>query len=231
MEAIILAGGLGTRLRSVVEDTPKPMAPVAGRPFLSHQMAYWKKQGVTRFILSVGYLHEKIENYFSNAFEGVPLTYVVEKSPLGTGGALLESLLRVADPNFLLLNGDTWLKGNLSAMRKFHLERASAFTLGVVSVRNNDRYNAVHFGADARVTAFQEPNGKNSFINAGVYLIERNALLQMRFVRGQKFSLENDFLPVFCNEMKMHAFPVLGDFIDIGVPADYERAQSMVSAL
>ena len=113
MEAIILAGGKGTRLQSVVSDVPKPMADVNGRPFLSYLLHFLSTKGVRKVVLSVGYKHEVISNYYSNCFENMSICYAIENEPLGTGGALVESLKQVTDSNVLLLNGDSFFDINL----------------------------------------------------------------------------------------------------------------------
>jgi D-glycero-alpha-D-manno-heptose 1-phosphate guanylyltransferase len=120
--AIILAGGLGTRLRSAVPDLPKPMAPIAGRPFLAYQLDYWIRQGVDRFVLSVGYRHESIMAYFGAAYRGIAVDYSVEQTPLGTGGGLLLALERLdgGQRPFLLLNGDTYFEVDLATLSAFH---------------------------------------------------------------------------------------------------------------
>src|SRR5262245_17720256 len=114
--AIILAGGLGTRLREAVPDLPKPMAPVAGRPFLEHQLDLWIAQGVRRFVLAVGYRHEAIVQHFGASYRGATLEYSVETQPLGTGGALRQAAAMVGDERALLLNGDTWFDVPLPAL-------------------------------------------------------------------------------------------------------------------
>ena len=120
--AIILAGGLGTRLRGVVPDLPKPMAPISGRPFLEHQIDYWIKQGVSHFVLSVGYRHEVIVDHFGNRYKDAELDYVIEKTPLGTGGGLLLAVEKVGkDEPFLLLNGDTYFAVNLKTLVGFSM--------------------------------------------------------------------------------------------------------------
>lgn len=120
MEAIILAGGLGTRLRSVVQNIPKGMAPIQGRPFLAYQLDYLIEQGVNRIIFSVGYLHECISNYFGREYNGCQIVYSVEESPLGTGGAIRQALHHCKDQNIWVLNGDTYCNVNLKDMLVFH---------------------------------------------------------------------------------------------------------------
>src|SRR5262245_49936719 len=121
MQAIVLAGGLGTRLRATIGDIPKPLAPVRGRPFLEYLLAYWIGQGVTSFILSVGYRSEMITGHFGASFRGAAIDYAVEDRPLGTGGGLLLATTRLAaDDPFLVLNGDTYFEVPLAALLKFH---------------------------------------------------------------------------------------------------------------
>ena len=122
--AIILAGGLGTRLRSAVTDLPKPMAPIGGRPFLEYQLDYWIAQGISRFVLSVGYQHEVIIDHFGTSYEGIELNFVIEETPLGTGGGLLLAAEKVGnDTPFLLLNGDTYFSVDLKTLTDFSQEK------------------------------------------------------------------------------------------------------------
>ena len=116
LEAIVLAGGLGTRLKSVVSNVPKPMAPIGDKPFLEYILKYLKKNGITRAILSVGYKSEIIEEYFGNNFEGIDLVYSVEKEPLGTGGAIKKAMSKVKSNQVYIINGDTFFDINLKSL-------------------------------------------------------------------------------------------------------------------
>ena len=226
MEAIILAGGLGTRLRAVVPDLPKPMAPIRGRPFLEHQMDYWIGQGVTRFILSVGYKRELIEAHFGKEYRQCPLAYAREENPLGTGGGLLLGLAQAQTDSILVLNGDTFFDVALEAMRAQHLARDAQVTVALRRVPNNDRYGEVVLNTQNVIVAFSaKPSGSEGIINGGVYIMQRAALLDLGWKPGDQVGLEQDLFPALLNRnLKMLGMECAGAFIDIGVPEDYQRA-------
>jgi D-glycero-alpha-D-manno-heptose 1-phosphate guanylyltransferase len=227
--AIILAGGLGTRLRSAVPDLPKPMAPVAGRPFLAHQMELWIKQGVRRFILAVGYRHEAIVQHFGGSYRGAAIEYSVETAPLGTGGALLQALSRVDDERVLLLNGDTWFDVPLPALaaRAMQLDADWCFAL----FRHDDpaRYMGVAVDRPGRVRALRCAD--SPLANGGVVWFRTAALRCIALEPGSNVSLENDLLPrLLAQGQRFAALECPGAFIDIGVPGDFHRAAGVMCA-
>ena len=230
MEAIILAGGLGTRLRAVVPDLPKPMAPIRGRPFLEHQMDYWIGQGVTRFILSVGYKRELIEAHFGNTYRQCPVVYAREEEPLGTGGGLLLGLAEVLSDTVLVLNGDTFFEVTLETMRAQHAARHAHVTVALHRVPHNDRYGEVVLDAHSAIVAFSaKPSGSEGIINGGVYLMQRETLLGLGWNPGDKVGLEQDLFPALLDrKLKMLGMECTGAFIDIGVPIDYQRAAAVL---
>ena len=230
MEAIILAGGLGTRLRAVVPDLPKPMAPIHGRPFLEHQMDYWIGQGVTRFILSVGYKRELIEAHFGAAYRQCPVVYAREDEPLGTGGGLLLGLAEAQTESVLVLNGDTFFEVMLETMHAQHIARHAQVTVALRRVPHNDRYGEVVLNAQSAIEAFSaKPSGSEGIINGGVYMMQRDALLGLGWKPGDKVALEQDLFPVLLDrKLKMFGMECTGAFIDIGVPEDYQRAASIL---
>jgi D-glycero-alpha-D-manno-heptose 1-phosphate guanylyltransferase len=226
--AIILAGGLGTRLRSAVPDLPKPMAPVAGRPFLAHLMDHWIAQGVRHFVLSVGYRHDAISGHFGRRYRGARLDYAVETAPMGTGGALLVAASQLTDDApALLLNGDTYFDLRLAALTE-QARRCNAqwcFAL----FRNTDpaRYMGVGLADDGRISALRSPEAP--LANGGVYLFEPSALHDLAREAGRVLSLENDLFPqLFQQGQRFAGLECPGDFIDIGVPHDYHRAASVL---
>ena len=232
--AIVLAGGLGTRLRSAVPDLPKPMAPIAGRPFLAYQLDYWLGQGVKRFVLSVGYLHEAIVDHFGRVYRGAPLDYAVEQTPLGTGGAVLLALDRLQgsrDP-FLLLNGDTYFEVNLGTLAEFHALRQSEWTFALFRCAQADRYMGMGVDAHGRITALKSGSAEpGRLANGGVYLVDPRVLREGAWLPGAKFSLEDDLLPAaFAAGRRFYGCESTGAFIDIGVPEDYLRAPAMLAA-
>ncbi len=230
--AIILAGGLGTRLRSTVPDVPKPMAPLNGRPFLEHQLDYWIDQGIRHFVLSVGYRHDIIEQHFGKSYRGADIDYAVESEPLGTGGGLLLAAGKIADSGpWLVLNGDTFFEVRLGNLADFHREKQADITLSLFPVDNNTRYTGVEIDDGQRITGLKSVgNGSRQLINGGVYLMEAAALSGLPFRPGDKFSLENDLLAqALVSGKRLFGHTVSGRFIDIGVPEDYVRAAGMLT--
>ena len=229
--AIILAGGLGTRLRSAVPDLPKPMAPIAGRPFLAHQMDHWIAQGVSHFVLSVGYRHEAISGFFGRRYRGAALDYVIETTPLGTGGALLLAAVQLPpDEPALLLNGDTYFDVVLPELEA-HSRRLTAHWCFAL-FRNTDpaRYMGVGVGADGRITALRSPDAP--LANGGVYLFKPSALQDLTLEPGRAVSLENDIFPqLMARGQRFAGLECPGAFIDIGVPHDYQRAATVLPVL
>ena len=223
MEAIILAGGFGTRLRHIVSDVPKPMAPVAGRPFLEYILRDLAAKGVTRAVLAVGYMAECIEAYFGASFAGMELVYSPEDKPLFTGGAIKQALEKCNEENVLVVNGDTFFDVSPAALERVHTERGAALTVATKEMTDFDRYGTVRTDADGRITAFEEkkPCARGA-INGGVYLLRRDAL---DGVKAEKFSFEQEFMERFVGEGRFFACPCDGYFIDIGIPEDYARAQ------
>lgn len=229
--AIVLAGGLGTRLRSAVPDVPKPMAPIAGRPFLEYQLDYWLGQGVSHFILSVGYSAEIIMAHFGNRYRDAQIDYAVERTPLGTGGGLLLAARRIeGDAPFLLLNGDTFFEVSLDALRAFHAEHRSDWTFSLFRADEAGRYMGLDVGADGSISSMRGSKGEiGALANGGVYLIDPARLAKAGFMAGDKVSLENELLPAFQGAGgALYGMACAGKFIDIGVPADYQRAAAFL---
>lgn len=224
VEAVILAGGTGTRLRSVVSEVPKPLAPVKGEPFLGWQLRELEKQGVRRVVLSVGYMAGKIRETIGERHGGIDILYVQEEEPLGTGGATRLALRKIGTSHCFILNGDSFFDVDLAAMEREHLDRRADFTLALKPMEHCGRYGAVNVEA-GRVVAFAEKSREGAgLINGGVYLTPSD-LLEKRGL-PERFSLERDFLTPMCESLLFHAHICEGFFIDIGVPEDYLRAQS-----
>ena len=231
MEAIVLAGGLGTRLRAAVPDLPKPMAPVGGRPFLEHLLDQWIRQGVTRFILSVGYRSQAITGHFGAAFHGAAIDYAIEERPLGTGGGLLLAIRSLAAPGaFLVLNGDTWFEAPLGALREFHAARRAEITLSLFRSQLQGRYTGLRLGAAGEVISLQA-GVAGGLANGGVYLVERSLLEDGPWQPVSPVSLEEDILPFALHGGKrVFGLECSGRFLDIGVPEDYARAADLLGA-
>ncbi len=224
MEAIVLAGGLGTRLASRLYGLPKPMAPVVGRPFLEILLTQLRRSGCTRVLLSVGHQHTVIQDHFGASFHGMPIDYVIESSPLGTGGAIRLALAEAREESVLVLNGDTFLDADYAAMLRFHEAEGAAVTLAVVHCADVSRYGSVIIEGQ-RVVGFQEKgNSGPGYISAGTYVLARN--LAWPHGLAEKFSIETDFFVPEVARLRPAAFKVNGFFLDIGIPEDYDRTQT-----
>jgi D-glycero-alpha-D-manno-heptose 1-phosphate guanylyltransferase len=222
MEAIILAGGLGTRLRAAVPDLPKCLAPVNGRPFLAYLMDYLLDQGVNRFIFSLGYKHEVVTQYLQKHYPSLSLHFSVEDEPLGTGGGIKLACEQVLGEQVLILNGDTLFEADLQALLHFHTSSAAACTLALKPMQHFDRYGLVEIEADNRILAFKEKQPYDEgLINGGIYALKIKEFLKEDF--PEKFSFERDFLERFCSTKRFYGMVQDNYFIDIGIPEDYRR--------
>ena len=231
IEAIILAGGFGTRLQSVVKDVPKPMADIQGRPFLSYIMDFLAHQGVQKVLLSVGYRHEVIERHFGTSYGRLDIEYIIEHEPLGTGGAIREALSHAQEENVIILNGDTFFAIDVKAMFEFHCRSNADITIALKPLQNSERYGTVVMGQNQRIIGFREKSAQASgYINGGVYIVKRTIRGQVQEA-ARTFSFE-EFLQKKITKMAAYAFVSEDFFIDIGIPVDYKKAQEMlVSAL
>jgi D-glycero-alpha-D-manno-heptose 1-phosphate guanylyltransferase len=231
MQAIILAGGKGMRLRAEVPDLPKPLAPVGGRPFLEHQMAYWVSQGVDRFILSVGYKAEIIVGSLGARFRDAEIVYAVEDQPLGTGGALLHARQQLK-PNepFLVVNGDTFFDLPLSDLTRCHQEKNADWTMGLFPTKDTQRYLGVTLDEDGRLASLvTRLVQKEVWANGGVYMISPGVLDRVTGRFKGEVSLEGEIIPALM-ELKSSIFGIRHDgrFIDIGIPDDFRRAADVL---
>jgi len=224
-DIIILAGGFGTRLQSVVKDVPKPMAPIADKPFLQWLLEYLTPFKPGQIILSTGYKHDSIESYFGKHFKGIPINYSIENEPLGTGGAIKKAMTLVKTKNALVLNGDTFLRIKHLEFFNFHCLNNSIFTMALKPMENPTRYGTVTCDQN-RIVQFNEKDEKceNGLINTGVYLL--SAMVSEHFPVEEKFSFEKDFLEPKSNELNMHCFVTDAYFIDIGIPEDFQKANN-----
>jgi len=229
-EAIILAGGLGTRLKEAVPDLPKCMAPVAGRPFLFYVINYLRSQGIEKFIFSLGYKHHFIEDYLKDKFETLIYDIVIENEPLGTGGAVQLALSKAKEENIVVINGDTLFKVNLIEAQKFHISNNAECTLLLKPMQNFERYGVVNINEQKVITSFEEKKHREKgLINGGIYVINRTQFLSKQF--PEKFSFEKDYLEAMVSEQKFYGLEQDKYFIDIGIPEDFERAQTELAAL
>ncbi len=222
--AIILAGGLGTRLRSAVPDLPKCMAEVAGRPFLSYVIDHLREQRVGQFIFSLGYKHEVIEEYLAAEYSALAIQYSIEEEPLGTGGAIKLACPKVTGKTALVVNGDTFFTVKLNKLLSFHDMCGAHCTLSLKPMKNFDRYGVVELNKDYSIKNFLEKQWYESgLINGGVYALHTEKFMEESF--PEKFSFEKDYLEKMYATRRM--FGVVQDeyFIDIGIPEDLLRAQ------
>ncbi len=229
-EAIVLAGGFGTRLAHVVPDVCKPMAPVARRPFLRFIMDQLAAAGFDRAVVADGYRREQIEDFFGSAYRGMAIEYSPEETPLFTGGAVKRALGRCQSDWVFVLNGDTWLDVDFAAMEAAAADAPNGVSAVIAVKRMHDfeRYGTVDVDAGGALTAFHEKRPcEEGLINAGVYLLRRDALDGM----PEKFSLESDYFERVVGYGSLCAVECAGGFIDIGVPEDYELAQTMLAPL
>ncbi len=222
--AIILAGGFGTRLQSVVNDVPKPMAPINGKPFLDYQLHYLKHYGIKKVIFSLGYLAEKIQHHFKNSFNGIELVYVVEEHPLGTGGAIRLAIEQCTEEEVIVINGDSFFNLDLNSFYQLHRLHASQISLALRSVDNASRYGTIELNVH-RIISFLEKNNQHQkgIINAGVYIL--NTKLYLSNTMASHFSIEKDFFEKQLTHLIINGFEFNGYFIDIGIPEDYSKAQ------
>jgi D-glycero-alpha-D-manno-heptose 1-phosphate guanylyltransferase len=224
-EAIILAGGLGTRLRSVVNDLPKCMAPVAGKPFLHYVIQHLLQQGVDQFIFSLGYLNESIETFLINNYPQPNYKLSIEEEPLGTGGAIQLAARKATGNTVLVLNGDTLFNVDVKKLIAAHINKNAACTLSLKPMKNFDRYGVVELGDDASIISFKEKQFyTEGYINGGVYALDVEQFSQEKL--PEKFSFEKDYLEKNAGKHKLFGTVQDKYFIDIGIPEDYERAQS-----
>lgn len=223
-EVIILAGGLGTRLRDAVPDLPKCMAPVAGRPFLFHVINYLRSQGIEKFIFSLGYKHEVIEEYLNTQYSTLNYQCSIEDEPLGTGGAIQLACTKATSKDVLVVNGDTLFKVDLHAAAQFHISNMAECTLLLKPMTNFDRYGVVETNGENLVTSFKEKQRyTEGNINGGVYILNVPRLLDEEF--PVKFSFEKDYLEKYFTQRRIYGISQDGYFIDIGIPADFQQVQ------
>ncbi len=224
--AIILAGGFGTRLKSVVNDVPKPMALVNNKPFLHYQLLYLKHFGIEKIIFSVGYLHHKVEEFFGEKYLGLTIQYALEKEPLGTGGGIRLAIELSEDENVLVLNGDSFFDCDLNLFHKQHQDYTANCSLALRKTANASRFGTIEINDQHQIISFKEKTNleQAGIINAGVYILNKPQFLK-NTPSQIAFSIERDFFEKKLSELKIVGFEFEGYFIDIGLPDDYKQAQ------
>jgi len=221
MKAIILAGGFGTRLKEVVSDMPKPMALIAGKPFLEHQIHSLKEQNVNEIILAVHYMSDKIKSYFGTGHRfGVDITYSEEEVPLGTAGAIKKAE-KYIDDTFLVLNGDSYSKINLEEFLNFHKSKKSSASLGLKECENSSNYGNVIMDGDKIINFSEKKETLRGLINTGSYIFETEIFSNIS--PGKKVSLEEEVFPLLAKDGNLHGYIHKGYFIDIGRPETYKQ--------
>jgi NDP-sugar pyrophosphorylase family protein len=220
---LILVGGLGTRLRPMLADVPKPMAPVGGKPFLEYLIRWVSRAGFRRVVLCAGYGAGQIMEYFGqgDAF-GVQLTYSVENEPLGTWGAIRLAGKEINHPQFVVLNGDSWLQVDFCRLLDFHRQKGGVASVAVVEVDNSSRFGSIRLDASGRVMEFLEKQQEGTtLINGGVYVFSQE-ILGAAAPTTDVCSLEKEIFPALIPR-GVYGMPVKGYFVDIGVPEEYKR--------
>ena len=223
MEAIILAGGFGTRLRAVVPDLPKAMAPIAGRPFLQILLASLSRKGFTRVVLSVGFMAERIIEYFGERFGNLELIYVFEREPLGTGGAARLAMQSCAADHVCILNGDTFLDLEADEVERHWQAHRRPIIVGRQQ-SDTARFGRLLTSGGAVIGITEKGVIGPGLINAGYYVWNGGQL--GGYPIGVTFSLETDYLSKAVTSTRFDLYVTTGKFIDIGIPEDYERAQN-----
>lgn len=222
MNAIILAGGFGTRLKECVSNVPKPLAPINGIPFLKILLQSIQNLNIEKIILSVGYKSDIIIEQIGSTFSNIPIEYSIEKKPLQTGGAIKQSLMLSKSENNLILNGDSFTSFKFNEFYREHLLYNRDISIVLKYMEDTSRYGQVEFDSNLNITAFKEKkSGYSGWINCGVYLIKSSLIQKMN---ENVFSFE-DFLGKNVNTISIGAFLTEGSFIDIGIPSDYRKAQ------
>jgi len=228
-EAIILAGGFGTRLKEKISEIPKPMAPIQGRPFLEFLLTYLKRYKIGHVVLSVGYKSNIISDYFGEEFDGMKISYAIEKEPLGTGGGIKLAMEHLSGENTFILNGDTLFQVNLADLNEFYTAHSADLAIALKRKRDISRYGTVELDY-SKVKGFREKRPVTSgLINGGVYLTSSSIF--ERFDLPEKFSFETDFLEKHLDDMEVHAMTSKAYFIDIGIPQDYDKAHRELPGL
>jgi len=223
-EAIVLAGGFGTRLNTVVPDRPKPMAEINGRPFLEYLFDFLASQGIDKIVLSVGYRSELIATHFGDRYHQLAISYAQETTPLGTGGGIKHALSMVSGERVFVVNGDTFFRIPLETMENTALRHNADILLALHPVSDPDRYGVVGMTEHGRINSFSEKQTGSgpARINGGIYLMK--TFIFSGFDLPPEFSLEKDFLEKNTGRIRIYGISFEDDFIDIGIPETYRQA-------
>jgi len=229
VKAIVLAGGLGTRLARFTGEIPKPMAPVGSRPFLEYVLDYLSEQGSEVTVLAVSYMWEVIREHFGAEYRGMPLKYSVEDEPLGTGGAIRQALEFLPDEEVIVLNGDTLFRVDLESLANTHRNSMARLSIALKPVADCGRFGRVEVSTDGVITNFLEKSAAGpGWINGGIYMLDRRLFTD--FPMPARFSFEQGLIEPNISRIRPLAFQSDAYFIDMGIPEDYERAQSEIGS-
>ena len=228
LAVIILVGGLGTRLRKVVPDLPKPMAPINGRPFLEYQLEYLQRWGVREVILAVGYKADSIKQHFGRHWNGINIAYSDEERALGTGGAIVKAVRMVsARRGLLVMNGDTYFPISIEEMINHHNYSNASVSIAMFESEETGRYSAFRVDTQMKITDINDH--KSCLKSGGIYIFSPEIVDDFKKKRVQKLSFETDIIPTLFAELKtMVSFRESCFFIDIGLPDDYARAEEIL---
>lgn len=226
---LILAGGLGTRLKSIVSDKPKPLADINGRPFISHLVNFWISEGYKSFLLLTGYEHNQITEYFHTNYHDADIQFSIEKKPLGTGGSLVKALSDFKiNKRFILCNGDTYFPLNTKLFIKFHETKSSDLSIALFESEDTKRYKRIYINDNCKITNINSSENI-FFVNAGTYIFNPKIIEYLKKNFPINFSsLENDILPNLFSDFNSHGFHSTSKFIDIGLPDDYKQAHKFL---
>lgn len=227
--AVVLAGGLGTRLRSVVSDRPKVLAETCGKPFLSHILDRLKVAGISEAVICTGYLGEQVEAAYKGSYGGLRLSYSRESTPQGTAGALRSALPLLGSDPVLVMNGDSLFQADLGELFERHRRLGARATLALAHRPDTHRFGQVTIAEDGRVTVFEEKGSRHGpgWINAGIYVIGRELLASIPAAGA--VSLERECFPAWIGR-GLYGDPVEGRFLDIGTPESYAAASEFFAA-
>jgi len=228
-EVLILAGGLGTRLRPLINDRPKPLAPIGDRPFLAWLLDKYAQQKIQRVCLAVGYMADMIMETIGDTWQGMEICYSIEETPLGTGGATRQALDHLHGQTLHLCNGDTWLTYSPQKLETITQQQNAQIGIALAHVHDVSRYGAVSIKNEL-IGSFQEKGQTGAgYINGGAYFLSAKAIETLKtFPKNSFFSLEQDFLYPMTTNKQLAAFIQTSNFIDIGVPEDYLRAKQLL---
>ena len=223
MDVIILAGGRGIRLKSIIPDLPKPMAPINGEPFLNYLLKWLSNNDYKEVTISLGYKWQYIYNYYNNCnWWGGKIKYSIEPKPLGTGGAIKLAIDKIKSDEVLIINGDSFANVNLVKFKDFHRKNSNDVSIAIKYIKGEDRYGFVRMDC-GKIFEFSEKGGADEgYVNCGIYIVNKSIL--EKFPIASVFSFEKDFLGKYVNDIQCWGFVHKSYFIDIGIPEDYYKA-------